>query len=248
MVVFIGSSEIKPTFLAYLTEELAETNTGLSGSQIVRITLGYAQEYGVELPHPRYPFDAPNKRTALYENLSCFSGPQQYRILSDLIDHPSFSEEKRHRISNLKARLVADYGHLSGETEPHLISNEVVESTRHWLDAFPDCLVLYNQALQKYQHKIFRRNVLDDVRLCLEKLLQEVLENQKSLENQLPALGQFLKSKGGSTELVNMFRTLLDYYAKYQNTYVKHDDAVIEQEVEFVLEISSCFMKHLARY
>jgi len=248
MVVAIGSSEISQTFLSYLTDELADTNTGLSGSQIVRITLGYAQQYGVELPHPRYPFDAPNKRTALFENLSQFSGPQQYRILTELIDHPSFSDEKRQQLAQLKLRLVSDYGHLSDATEPQSISDEVAESTRHWLGAFPDCLALYNQALQKYQHKTFQRNVLDDVRLCLEKLLQQVLENQKSLEKQLPTLGQFLKSKGGSKELVNMFNTLLDYYAKYQNSYVKHDDAVIEQEVEFVLEISSWFMKHLARY
>jgi hypothetical protein len=40
---------------------------------------------------------------------------------------------------------------------------------------------------------------------------------------------------------------LVDYYAKYQNSYVKHDDAVIEEEVEFVIELTWSFMKHLVR-
>jgi hypothetical protein len=93
----------------------------------------------------------------------------------------------------------------------------------------------------------FLRNLLDDLRLALEKLLQSLFSNSKTLENQLAYLGPFLKSKGGSPELTNMFLKLIDYYAKYQNTYVKHDDAVIEEEIELVLEITASFMKHLVR-
>jgi hypothetical protein len=44
-----------------------------------------------------------------------------------------------------------------------------------------------------------------------------------------------------------MFEKLIDYYTKYQNTYVKHDDSVLNTEVEFILEITSSFMKHLVR-
>ncbi len=44
-----------------------------------------------------------------------------------------------------------------------------------------------------------------------------------------------------------MFVKLVDYYSKYQNSYVKHDDAVIEPEIEFIFEITSSFMKHLIR-
>jgi hypothetical protein len=56
-----------------------------------------------------------------------------------------------------------------------------------------------------------------------------------------------VKAKGGSKELSNMLEKLIDYYGKYQNTYVKHDDAVPNEEVELVLELTSSFMKHLAR-
>jgi hypothetical protein len=38
---------------------------------------------------------------------------------------------------------------------------------------------------------------------------------------------------GESSELANMF-------LKYQNSYVKHDDAVIAEEVEFIFELTPC--------
>ena len=56
-----------------------------------------------------------------------------------------------------------------------------------------------------------------------------------------------IKDQGGSPELANMFAKLLEYYTKYNNKRVKHDDAVIEEEIEFVIEITSSFMKHLIR-
>jgi hypothetical protein len=94
---------------------------------------------------------------------------------------------------------------------------------------------------------MFTRNMLDDLRLSLEELLRQLLNNTKSLENQIPLVGRYIKDREGSSELANMFEKLIDYYSKYQNTYVKHDDAVPTTEVDFILEISSSFMKHLIR-
>ena len=44
-----------------------------------------------------------------------------------------------------------------------------------------------------------------------------------------------------------MFVKLVEYFTKYQNRYVKHNDGVIEDEVEFMIEITSSFMKHAVR-
>ena len=44
-----------------------------------------------------------------------------------------------------------------------------------------------------------------------------------------------------------MFVKLIDYYTKYQNTYIKHDAAVLNAEIDFVFEITSSFMKHQIR-
>jgi hypothetical protein len=91
------------------------------------------------------------------------------------------------------------------------------------------------------------RNLLHDLRLSFEQLLRQMFGNDKSLENQLSNVGAFIKNNGGSSELANMFVKVADYYAKYQNTYVKHNDKVNEAEVDFIFEITSSFMKHLVR-
>jgi hypothetical protein len=241
------NGSFSPTFLQYAVDILADTNSGLSGPMIVKATAIYAIEYDISLPHPHYPFDAANKRSALLDNLLAFSAKQQYRIIKELCDHHSLSHASIPRRRELKLRLLTRYSHLAGEAEPGGISESLISEARHWLDSYPSALALYNSAIQKYDGKIFFRNLLDDLRLALESLLRDLLANDKSLENQQSPLGLFLKSKGGSKELSNMFLKLVEYFASYQNTYIKQDDAVIEEEVEFIFEVTSAFMKHLIR-
>ena len=176
-----------------------------------------------------------------------FSPQQQYRIIKELCDHSSFPPEPSAERKELKIRLVTRYSHLDPKDTPSEVNETLIEETRHWLEEYPEALSLYSQALEKYEHGAFQRNLLDDLRLSLEKLLRDIFQNSKSLENQISFVGAYIKSNGGSSELSNMFVKLLDYYAKYNNSYVKHDDAVIEEEIEFILEITSSFMKHLVR-
>jgi len=241
----------KPTlsavFVKHAADILGDTDRGLSGAEIVRRLTAYSVEFNVEIPHRLYPFEAPNKRTALLENLMAFPEQVRYQIILELCDDPSVKSRNAQAVQKLKVQLMARYGHLSPDSLGQEVNEDLIEQTRHWLGAFPEVLKVYNEALQKYGHRVFARNLLDDLRLSLEKLLQSVLRNSRSLENQLAALGAFVKQRGGSPQLSNMFVKLVDYYSKYQNTYVKHDDAVIEEEVEFVLEITSAFMKHLVR-
>lgn len=239
--------KIPATFVQYAADVLGDTAKGLSGSGIVRATAAYAVEYDACLPHPTYPFGAFNKRTALYENLMAFSAKQQYRIIKELCDHRSFPPKPSAERKELKIRLVSRYSHLDPRDTPSEVNEILIEETKHWLEGCPKALALYTQALEKYDHGSFQRNLLDDLRLSLEHLLRGIFENTKSLENQLSFVGEFIKSNGGSSELSNMFVKLLDYYAKYNNSYVKHNDAVIEEEIEFILEITSSFMKHLVR-
>lgn len=243
------ADEMPPTFVAYAAEILADTDRGLSGPQFVKATLAYSVQWDVPIPHPTYPFGAnvPNKRTALYENLMVFPPAQRYRIIRELCEHPELLKKSPQAAETLKVTLVARYGHLADEALGSELDGALVERTQHFLGPFPDALGLYEQAVQKHANGVFLRNVLDDLRLALELLLKSLLGNDKSLENQIPLLGEFIKQRGGSLELANMFVKLVDYYTKYQNSYVKHDDAVIEEEVEFIIEITSSFMKHLVR-
>jgi len=238
---------IDPMFINHAADVLGDTSTGLSGSEIVAATTAYAVEHGVSIPHQEYPFEAGNKRTALRENLRAFPPALQFEIIRALCDHRQVVERNPDGARKLKLQLHTRYGHLAPEPLLSEVSQEIVDDTRHWLGSFPRVQELYNRALEKYRGGVLERNVLDDLRLALELLLREVLNNDKSLENQIPLLGGYLKDRGGSTEFRNMFTTLVRYYTNYQNEHVKHNDAVIEDEVEFVIEITSSFMRHLVR-
>lgn len=126
-----------------------------------------------------------------------------------------------------------------------LIGEQVIEETADLLANSPKAKSIYDSALDKYNRGENARNVLDDMRLSLETHLKKILNNDKSLENQLSEVGKYIQEKGLSKELANMFKTLLDYYAKYQNTYVKHNDAVKEKEVDFIIQQTSSFIRML---
>jgi hypothetical protein len=241
-------SHIPVTFLSFAADILADTHKGLSGSEIVKVFNTYAVEYKISsIPHAAYPFEASNKRTAFLENLQRFPPPLQYKIIRDLCDHRTFSNKQFDELKSLKVKLISQFGHLAPKDEFSKLNQTLIEETRHWLDGFPNALALYLQATNKYEHGIFSRNLLDDLRLSLELLLKAIFKNDKSLENQMDNVGRFVKNTGGSKEFSNFFSKLIDYYVKYQNTYIKHDDAVVHAEIEFVFEISSSLMRQIIR-
>ncbi len=238
---------IPSMFLTHASDVLGDTEAGLSGSNIVKAFTGYAFDLNVNIPHSSYPFDAPNKRTALLENLRRFEPKDQYRIIKELCEHPKLPQPVPDSVNNLKIQLIARYSDQFGSVSSETLNETLIEEAKHWLSDYADSLKLYDTALTKFNNNVFERNLLDDLRLSLELLLKAIFQNSKSVENQIPQIGSFISSKGGSKEFSNMFRTLVDYYSKYQNSFVKHNDAVIEEEVEFIFEMTSSFMKHLVK-
>lgn len=247
MGAMLEDEKMPEMFIGYAAEVLGDTNSGLTGSKIVSETRQYAIKYDVNLPHTRYPSGVLNKRTILYDNLMAFSAEQQYLIIKELCEHESFGVRKDAKREELKVRLANRYHHFAGSQTGAEINEILISETRHWLEAYPRVLEAYNSALQKYDGRIFHRNLLDDLRLALELLLKEIFDNSKPLEKQIADVGVFIKEGGGSKEFSNMFQKLVDYFTHYQNSYVKHNSAVIEHEIEFVFEITSSFMKHLVR-
>ena len=70
----------------------------------------------------------------------------------------------------------------------------------------------------------------------------------KSIENQeIGNILSTLKSRGVSKELRSMIRSLINYYSKYHNNFVKHDSLVEETEIEIIFELTSTIMKFLIR-
>lgn len=238
---------IPSTFINYAADTIGETNYGLSGSKIAEFSSSYAIDFNIQIPYSEYPFpqDVKNKRTALRENLKKFSPEQQFKIIKELCELPQFGNNTS--IKDLKIKLISRYGALGGENTKDEINESLVEETQHWLADFPEALKVYNECLNKYSDSIHQRNLLDDLRLSLEILLKKLLGNEKSLENQIADLGKYINDRNGSKELNNMFLKMIDYFSKYQNTYVKHNDNVNENEIEILIELASSFMKYLIR-
>lgn len=216
---------------------LASTENGLSGNTIVKYLVPKSVVYNVNIPHSKYPFpekSVPNKRTALYDNVKFFKQSEQYEIIRELCEHDQVKENTK--VQELKSLLSARYGNLAKTQAPKVIIS-TVESDKHFLAKFPKAKKQYIDGITKYSQNIYERNALDDLRLSLELFLQQLLNNTKSLENQLSEVDTFAKSKGISVEAVNMLNKLLNYYANYQNTYVKHDDNVTIGEMEFIINL-----------
>lgn len=236
-------AKLDDTFLSYACGILADTNTGLSGREIVEYCNSYAIDYNRELPYGAYPpFGAPNKRTVLKENLRVFEAAEQFRIIKELCEIPKLCEIEK--VKELKIKLFTRYVNLATEK---ISETELIQKTKHWLSKHPKALKQYESALAKYEGSIFERNTLDDMRLAFELLVKDVLGNNKSLENQIPEIGSVLKTSGASVELRNMVQQVIKYYTDFQNNHVKHNDAVNGNEIEYIIELTSVVMKFLIK-
>lgn len=241
------SMKIDNAFLTFASDLLADTKTGLTAAQIIKYCNKYAIDFEVSIPITSSDFGefgsiVPNKRTALLRNLQVFNAEQQFKIIKDLCGLSFFENNKD--VADLKKKLRKRYGNLDTEK---ISDTELVQETKHWLASYPNTLKQYENALAKYEGRIFERNTLDDMRLSFELLVKDLLENNKSLENQLSNLGSYLKKKGASEELRNMLVKIIDYYTRFQNNHVKHNDAVNADEIEYVIELTSVVMKYLVK-
>jgi hypothetical protein len=133
-----------------------------------------------------------------------------------------------------------EYTLLRPNVDSNLVKRNLVQ-----LKDFPGAAKLYLHAMDKLNEERYERNILDDLRLCLESLIRDALKNNKSLENQLEDLLKLLKDKGTAKEVANMFRALVDYYSKYQNSYVKHNDNVRKNEIDLILNLTSSFISFI---
>jgi hypothetical protein len=126
------------------------------------------------------------------------------------------------------------------------LDQRLVNDVLNWIQKYPDVYENFKNALEKYNQRIYQRNLIDNLRLAFELLVKHVLGNNKSLENQAKAeLGRYLKDKGISGEVRNLYVTLVKYYTDYQNKHVKHNDNINETEIELILYLTGTFMRFL---
>lgn len=129
-----------------------------------------------------------------------------------------------------------------------LLDDEIVNRTLLWLNEHPKVLQPYETALKLYmeQDESKQRNLLDNLRFAIEQLLKEILQNNKSLENQQKELGLWLKGKSVHQQVINLYNQLLfGPFRQYQNDAVKHAGEYREQDIEFMIYLAGTFMRLL---
>lgn len=117
-------------FIINACDVLGDTNLGLSGSEIVKYCISYANQYDVEIPHCIYPFGTkvPNKRTALKDNMLKFSRAQQFEILKQLCELSKF--EKNNDIQKLKLQITNHFTENDSIATDFDISQSQVKMTK----------------------------------------------------------------------------------------------------------------------
>ena len=115
---------INNEYLSYAARILADTNEGLSGSEICKFCNQYAVKYAKTIKHTKLPFakGVSNKAQVLRENLACFEPDQQFVIIQDLCDLEKFSNNEQ--VNELKVILTRDYYHLA----PQEIAEQILET------------------------------------------------------------------------------------------------------------------------
>lgn len=134
-------------------------------------------------------------------------------------------------------------------TGVRMLDETLVESNIAWLGRYPKAAKAFEDALRAYMTKNPHqyRAMLDSLRFAVEQMLQAILNNGRTLENQKEDFLRWLKNHDAHNQIGGMYHNLLfGYFAKYQNDAVKHqEDQYTPAEVEFVLYLTGTFLRFI---
>ena len=178
-------------------------------------------------------YDLLNRANALYGELI----PEIEALREEFANYSGLIIRNSNAIlSLLKRQLVKETDNFEAGIMPLTYAN---------LTICPAAQAVYKSGITKYAEKKYDRNVLDDMRLALELYVKQLLGNNKSLENQTADFGA--KLSGYHAELRNLIVKTVDYLCKYQNHYVKHNDAVNPEEIDYIIEQTSATINFLIK-
>ena len=118
--IAIDTNKLPDVFVSYAADILADTNKGLNRAELVKQCNKYAIQYGVDIPVATTDWGdfgkkVKNKRTAMYQNLSAFSGKQQFKIIKEISELPFFSDNSEAK--ELHKLLLERYSSYSDQEE-----------------------------------------------------------------------------------------------------------------------------------
>lgn len=111
----------------------------------------------------------------------------------------------------------------------------LVSEPLEWLKDYPQAHKTYCIALKQYADGIYIRDVADNLRKALEEFLQEFLGNNKNLETNKTEICKYLGSQDVDAGIIGLFQPLINSYKNINDRIAKHNDAVDENLLEFLL-------------
>ena len=208
------SDKIDDVFLTHAADILADTNTGLTGSEIVKFCNSYAIDFNVNIPITSSNFGSfgsvvPNKRTALYKNLVAFNACQQFKIIKELSELDKFANNED--VKKLKVQLYERFGRFDTSATPSKES-----TTPQTADVIAEVLKVL---LDMYNNDDEMYLVDGDARLSHIKNYEKVL-------NRMKAQGYFTKL---SSDVLGGYEVEL---SEKCFTYSQNKDVVADREVD----------------
>lgn len=125
------------------------------------------------------------------------------------------------------------------------LDKSLVSEPLQWLSDYPKARSTYCRALKQYANGEHTRDVADNFRKALEEFLQEYLGNPKNLESNKNEICRNLGSKGVDAEFIGMMQPLLNTYKNINDKYAKHNDALDERLLEFIMYQTGVFIRML---
>lgn len=115
------------------------------------------------------------------------------------------------------------------------LDDALVSEPLEWLKDYPKAHKTYCIALKQYSDGIYIRDVADNLRKALEEFLQEFLVNTQNLESNKNNICRYLGEQGVDAGITGLFQPLINTYKNINDRIAKHNDAVDEKLLEFLL-------------
>lgn len=115
------------------------------------------------------------------------------------------------------------------------LDDKLVSEPLEWLKDYHQAHKTYCMALKQYSEGIYIRDVSDNLRKTLEAFLQEFLGNTKNLETNKNEICKYLGEQGVDAGISGLFQPLINSYKNINDRIAKHNDAVDEKLLEFLL-------------
>ena len=123
----------------------------------------------------------------------------------------------------------------------------LVSAPLRWLAEYPLAETAWSKALRAYSEANTKNasDIADLFRKSLETFFKEFFGNNKTLENNKPIYGNYLKKQGVPSEISNNLETLLLAYTNYINGYAKHYDKTETKLLEYLMYQTGNIMRLL---